>query len=165
MVLAPFSPILSKIVVEEAPDGTMFNKALPLKFGATTPGWKGVPWAPTNLNYIPRSVWIIEGYPLDPYYNFGRTMFYVDKETYYIWLKEAYSRAGEFFKWVAAPGYYNEGPSGNNTAGDIGTFFHHNEKAHHGEVDMTPDPRFIFAPISRIGPSFYTQSNMMELSK
>jgi hypothetical protein len=50
--------------------------------GYETPGWTGLPWAPTNAVLVKRPFWVVEGVPKDPYYLFGRLLFRFDKDTY-----------------------------------------------------------------------------------
>jgi hypothetical protein len=65
------------------------------------------PWCQVNLIWTKRPVWIIEGIPKDPYYNFGRFIFYMDKEEFSVYWKEMYDRTGDYWKlfwdtWSAA---------------------------------------------------------------
>lgn len=46
--------------------------------GYETPGWKGAPWAPTDIVWVPRTVYVVEATPKDPYYNYGKTTYYID---------------------------------------------------------------------------------------
>ena len=52
------------------------------RLGAEVPGWKGVPWCPTEEVLIRRSVWVVEAVPKDPYYRFGKLILRFDKETF-----------------------------------------------------------------------------------
>lgn len=70
------------------------------RFGMETPGWSGAPWLPTNMVWVPRPVWIVEGYPKDPYYNYGRQVFYIDRSTFKIYYKVVYSPAGDYWKTI-----------------------------------------------------------------
>lgn len=66
--------------------------------GWQTPGWNGAPWLPTNMVWVKRPVWIVEGRPKDPYYSYGRQIFYVDSTLYKIYFKVVYTPAGEYWK-------------------------------------------------------------------
>jgi len=70
------------------------------RFGLETPGWTGAPWLPTNMVWVPRPVWVVEGYPKDPYYSYGRQVFYIDRTTYKIYYKVVYTPAGEYWKTI-----------------------------------------------------------------
>jgi hypothetical protein len=69
-------------------------------WGYEQPGWKGAPWAPATHYWVKRPVWIVEGQSRDPYYNYGRQLFYVDRETYHAYAKIVHTRAGEYWKTV-----------------------------------------------------------------
>jgi len=166
-VLAPFTHT-QKEISEEASDGTMTLKRTIPKWGFRVKDWKGASWAPTDVTYVPRSVWIIEGLPKDPYYNWGLHKFYVDKETYVIWLKEVYEKSGEFRTWIQYMLHYSEGPSGNNTVGVYDTTWFVDEKIHHATLVQKPwhsEHCKIFMPASKVGIEFYAMSNFLQLSK
>jgi hypothetical protein len=73
-----------------------------LKFGYAMPGWTGAPWAPTNVIWVKRPVWLIEAFPKDPYYAYGRQILYLDRENNQLFFKVVYNRAGEYWKFVYA---------------------------------------------------------------
>ncbi len=107
---------------QELPDGRM-TRPYPytgdhVKFGYEDPNWKGASWAPQNIIYVPRKVWIVEQMPKDSYYNWGLHVNYVDQETYTIWYKEVFERSGEFRTWVSMSTHLSETPSGKNNTGD-----------------------------------------------
>jgi hypothetical protein len=69
-------------------------------WGWQKPGWKGAPWAPTEHWWVKRPVWIVEGNPRDPFYNYGRQIFYVDRDTFHAYAKIVHTRAGEYWKTI-----------------------------------------------------------------
>jgi hypothetical protein len=70
------------------------------QLGYDTPGWKGAPWALTNVIWVKRPAWVIEATPKDPYYSYGRQVLYADRENNLLLYKVVYSRAGEYWKLV-----------------------------------------------------------------
>jgi len=69
-----------------------------LKAAYEVPNSDAVPWLIVeNLVLVPRPVWIMEIRADDPYYNFGKTILYVDKEMHRIYWKLVHNRAGEYF--------------------------------------------------------------------
>ncbi|MBU4009691.1 MAG: DUF1329 domain-containing protein, partial [Proteobacteria bacterium] len=110
-ILVPFtSP--NMIPVQELPDGRM-ARAYPhtgthIKLGYEDPNWKGASWAPMNIIYVPRKVWVVEQMPKDPYYNWGLHVNYIDQETYTIWYKEVFEKSGDFRTWVTTLLHYSE---------------------------------------------------------
>lgn len=155
---------LEKQQVREAADGSMPLAGLPkVKFGFQTPGWKGASWAFTNIVWVPRPVWIIEGMPKDPYYTFGKHIFYIDKETYMLTQKEYYDKAGKLWIWAVSVISSAEGQSGNNAVGYIITTSATDIKSSHATaVDMAST---IFLPVTKLSPDFFSLNNFMQLSK
>ena len=62
------------------------------------------PWCATNVIWTERPVWVIEGRHKSQYYNYGRQIHWVDKETFNVYWKEIYDRSDEYWKmyWVPA---------------------------------------------------------------
>ena len=67
-------------------------------YGHQKEGWTGVPWAPVNLTWIKRRVYVIEAVSQDPYYNYGRMHIWADVDSYGILYKVIYDRAGTYWK-------------------------------------------------------------------
>ncbi|MBU1055785.1 MAG: DUF1329 domain-containing protein [Proteobacteria bacterium] len=159
------------IPVQELPYGIM-TRAFPysgkhIKYGCEDPNWNGAPWAPLNVIYIPRKVWIVEQMPKDPYYNWGLHVNYIDQETYTIWYKEVYEKSGDFRIWISTFLHYSETPSGKNNTGDWDSQIFVDVKAHHATaVNRSAHPEnALFMPASKLDPSFFTVNNFLLLSK
>jgi len=86
--------------MRQLPDGTWRTPSdeIALKVGYEVEDWKGAEWAPVNLAWIPRPFYVIEAIALDRYYNYGRIVYWVDKETLVINYKLIYDRSGEYWK-------------------------------------------------------------------
>jgi len=81
-------------------------------FGYETPGWTGAPWAMTNVIWVKRPVWVLEAFPKDPYYSYGRQVVYADRENGLFHYKVVYNRAGEYWKLAfvdMSPGWSPDG--------------------------------------------------------
>lgn len=104
-VLAPVMGPYAFPMKPESP--TRFRVEIPpLRAAFETPGAPGAPWQiVSGLVWVPRPVWLVEGEPTDPRYNFARIVFYFDREMYQIHWKLAYNRAGEYF-YNAACGHH-----------------------------------------------------------
>lgn len=61
-------------------------------------GRSAAPWFVDNATWVKRPVWIIEGIPKDPYYNYGKQIIYVDKELNLGYWKVIYDRTGKYWK-------------------------------------------------------------------
>ncbi|MBU1056001.1 MAG: DUF1329 domain-containing protein [Proteobacteria bacterium] len=156
---------------KELPDGSM-TRSFPftgshVNLGFQDPNWKGKSWAPVNLTYVPRKVWIVEQTPKDPYYNWDLHVNYIDQETYVIWFKEVYEKSGDFRTWVSFLVHYSEAQSGKNNTGDHDAMLYIDEKAIHSTcVSRSASPEnALFMPADKLSPSYFTLSNFLLLSK
>ncbi len=66
--------------------------------GCQDKNWKGATWAPLHALWVPRKVYLIESTPLDPYYNYGKQLYYIDKESVMPVYKIVSNKAGEHWK-------------------------------------------------------------------
>ncbi len=73
-------------------------KAKGCKYGYETEGWTGAPWAPTNVVWVKRKTYVIEGTPKDPYYNYGKCILWLDADRYAPAYKLNYDRALKYWK-------------------------------------------------------------------
>jgi len=169
-ILASFtSP--NMLPAQASPDGKMLRvfpfSGPSIPFGFQNPNWKGAAWAPQNITYVPRKVWVIEQMPKDPYYNWGLHINYIDQETFTIWYKEVHEKSGDFRTWITFLVHYSEDPSGRNNTGDHDTQLYIDEKARHASsTNRSFDPEsFLFIPASELNASFYGVNNFLLLSK
>ncbi|MBU3946764.1 MAG: DUF1329 domain-containing protein [Proteobacteria bacterium] len=156
---------------QQLPDGRM-ARVFPytgthIKFGYEDPNWKGASWAPLNITYVPRKVWIVEQMPKDPYYNWGLHINYIDQQTYTIWYKEVYEKSGDFRIWISSLVHYSEDTSGRNNTGDYDLQLYIDEKSRHASsVNQSAHPdSFIYMPASKLDPSYFSVNNFLLLSK
>ncbi len=66
--------------------------------GYQVKGWQGAPWAPTNLVWLKRHLYIFEMRPKDPYYNYGCQETWVDAQTFAVMYKVINDKAGDYWK-------------------------------------------------------------------
>lgn len=69
-----------------------------LIYGYQKEGWQGAPWAPTNMTWVKRPVYLMEVKPKDPYYNYGTHYMWIDAETYACNYKVIHDRSGAYWK-------------------------------------------------------------------
>jgi len=109
--------------------------------------WKGAPWAPVNAVWIPRYFYIIEAMPVDPYYNSGKSTYWIDKVTYHTAYKVVWDKAGDYWKtinflprcleWGDKRGYHAGGTAGYQVVDEK---LHHATGVRVGYIDVdTPD--------------------------
>ncbi|MGV8073536.1 MAG: DUF1329 domain-containing protein [Syntrophobacteraceae bacterium] len=70
----------------------------PVTYGYQKPEWKGAKWAPLNLVWVKRPVYVIEAKNKDPYYNFGTQMIWMDSETAHSAIRDMNDRSGAYWK-------------------------------------------------------------------
>jgi len=55
-------------------------------------------WWITNLLWVPVPVYIVEAEPKDPYYNFGRQVYFFERNSFVPLWKLSYNRSGEYWR-------------------------------------------------------------------
>ena len=55
-------------------------------------------WWVTDLLWVPVPVYIVEAAPKDPYYNYGRQIFFLEQNTFAPVWKQIYNRSGEYWR-------------------------------------------------------------------
>ncbi len=86
-------------VMPRQPDGSVFRKFWDdKKLAAEVPGSKQAPYAWIGLVWIPTQCYLLEANAKDPYYNYGKQIFYVSKEVFVMPYKEVYDHSGEYWK-------------------------------------------------------------------
>jgi hypothetical protein len=168
-VLLPF--MNSKIIPTKTfPDGSIQMVYPEVKAGWEVPGWQGVGWCPANVFWTPRDCWIVDGNPKDPYYNYGRQTFYVDKQKVNSVVKVVYDHAGAYWKTVFSIAPFCQTPDGDNTVGYSTIYIVIDDRTHHATFSKVCDPPMghpnsINMPIDKIGPDHFTTSTILQLSK
>ena len=106
------------------------------KFGYDFPDWKGSPWAMKTVAWIPKSGWILEMFPRDEYYTYGRQQLYITKRNMVPQFKIVYNRAGEYWKTIMAVyNCYTRGPHSIGYATD--NYLAVDEKTHHATIAVS----------------------------
>ena len=63
--------------------------------------------------WVPVPVYIVEAQPKDPYYNYGRQIFFFEQNTFIPVWKQIYNRSGEYWRtgslWVEFPRFQANG--------------------------------------------------------
>lgn len=95
------------------------------------------PWFMDSAVWAKRPVWIIEGIPKDTYYNFGRQIFYVDKETNLAYWKVIHDRNGKY--WRMHWNHWAFGQDANKETSWIGVLISTvlDERIHHASTQNT----------------------------
>jgi len=75
---------------------------LSVRYGFQDKEWQGAPWAPLNLVYVKRPVWVIKAKAKDPYYNYGTQYIWVFADSWGPAYKTVYDRGEKFWKFLSA---------------------------------------------------------------
>ncbi len=162
-ILAPFESI-NQLTLKEIPKEGKLLPDTSVKFGFEISGWQGKAYAPVNPLYSPRPSWVLEGNPKDPYYNYGKQFFYVDKETFTIAYKVVYDPAGQYWKITHVVQNYSVAPHGMTSIGAFHVYHTVDDRTKHATVSPMAGI-FIDLPLKRLPPEYFTTATMLQLSK
>ncbi|MGV8074095.1 MAG: DUF1329 domain-containing protein [Syntrophobacteraceae bacterium] len=105
IILSPVADKMSAqpMVAAKEPNGSWAVQVIPgqsMDSNWEVSGSKGAPWCPANAIWVPRWVYVIEAMPKDPYYSYGRQIFYIDPSTGPVF-KTIFDKAGQYWKTLA----------------------------------------------------------------
>jgi hypothetical protein len=106
--------------------------------------------------------------PKDPYYNYGRQLFYVDQENFSVWFKEIYDHSDQYWKAAYVIDSFQVAvPSGRNSVGLSDGYYAIDDKTHHAtNSDVLRGPtEYLYLPVSVLGPKNFNTSSLLQLSK
>jgi hypothetical protein len=166
-LLMPFST--DKVISGNfAPDGGFIRTFPERKAGFQIPGWQYSPYAIATLQWILRPLYIVEMNPKDKYYNYGRQILYIDQTEFCIFIKEAYDRAGTYWKKVIIVYSYHLTPDGTDLM-MTDAYPTIDDKTKHATVSFVFNPYgnepMINRPYELCGPETFTTSAILQLSK
>jgi len=152
-------------------DGTWrsVHDAESLKVGYSDPDWKGAPWAILNAVWVPRSAWVIEFYPKDRYYNYGKQILYIDKRVRSPVFKIVYNRAGQYWKTVLV--MYNCLVGRDKLVGIMSTMYMAvDDKKHHASMTIM-DGKYegkkfeLVSHMNWVTPAMFTTTYLTQMSR
>jgi Protein of unknown function (DUF1329) len=136
------------------------------KFGWETPGWKGAPWLATNMEWVRRPVWLVEGQPKDAYYSYGQQVFYIDRSTFKIYYKVVYTPAGEYWKTIINDLGIGASPDGSQREVVAAAIIAVDDRADHATYTRGNSPDFLVQYNSaQARPEMFTVGGLMRLGK
>ncbi len=138
------------------------------RVGFMVGNWQGAPYAPVDTIWVLRPVYLLEMFPKNPYYNYGRQILYIDKNEYFIFIKEIYDRAGEYWKRVILAASFHLFPDEQESL--LGDYYPTtDDKTQHCTFSVVYNPNPGKAqwnpPLDRIGPQAFTTSNVIQMTK
>jgi hypothetical protein len=154
----------------ELPDGSWDadQNVEPLLVGYDNPDWKGAPWAFQNVVWTPKAGWLIEFFPKDDYYTYGRQEVYIPKRQGTPTFKIVYNRAGEYWKTITA--IYNCYRRGTSIGASTDSYLAVDDKTHHATVAVSSGKfkGYTFRGLSRVPwlePGMFTPNYLTRLSR
>lgn len=102
--------------------------------------WKGAPWAPTNIIYVKRKVYVIEGKSKDPYYNYGPTYLWMDAERDAVAYKVIFDRANKYWKTAVTPYVYTSTKDGSYRSVEYSGLLMIDDRRQHATYSRQCDP-------------------------
>lgn len=141
-VLAPFPGSKTEPIVHEKGEWLSTRQITAAQWGYKTPDWKGAQWAVTNYIWVKRPVFVLEGTPKDPYYNYGRQIFYADSELYLGYYKVIHDRADNYWKTLLVS--WGGVESDDKTSMRLFFLYFHlivDDRARHASVNEAVSPR------------------------
>lgn len=172
LIPVPDSHTKKPLQYVKLPDGTWRSPpgVQPVISGWQVKGWKGAPWAPMNVLYVPRTCYVIEGTPLDPYYNYGKQIFYVDKGGR-ISYKVIYDKAGEYWKTLVVTWQCAQwGDDNKRVLANVFYYAQIDDKSHHASianclgVHRGKEYRSAYE-VRSLTPRMFTPANIQTLTK
>ncbi|MFX0203164.1 MAG: DUF1329 domain-containing protein [Candidatus Hodarchaeota archaeon] len=162
-------PYNKEIVMKRNPNGSFEREFQVVKKGYEVPGWTGAPWAPTTCTWVARPHWIVEAFPKDPYYAYGRQIYYIDKDAYNFSYKLIYDRAGEYWKTLII-GYMLSRSEDKSFICNTSEFYmvvddRTNHSTFAALTSSEGKPGRISNPPEVSGPHLFTTAYLLELSK
>jgi hypothetical protein len=95
---------MARIVRNDRGEWETTSGIKPVIYGYQKKGWQGAAWAPTNLCWIKRYVYVLEMHSKDRYYNYGKQHLWIAAETYSCSYKVIHDRAGDYWKTIFIAG-------------------------------------------------------------
>jgi hypothetical protein len=168
-VLAEFlAPEVSRAVKNEkgawkAEDG---GPEYPL-FGFEKDGWKGASWWNTKAVWVKRPVWVIVGQSKNPYYNYGKMTFYIDKELHIGYWKEIYDRSGQYWKTNSVSTFFMNSDDDSFRANLVGYWRIVDEKKNHATLVLQHvEDEFQWTLLAQdVDPKDFTVAGFQRLAK
>ena len=135
-------------------------------WGWSDKSWTGAPWFASNMIWVKRPVWIVEGFPKDPYYSYGKQLFYLDRESFGMVYKIIYDRAGQYWKTAMVDLDPAWNADGSERFALVAFTLAIDDKSDHASTDPAASPTNIFQfNTPRQGPDTFTVDGLLRLGK
>lgn len=128
-------------------------------------GWQGAPWAPTNLIWVKRPVYVIEMTPKDPYYNYGPQDLWVDATKFGCKYKMIRDRAGDYWKTFVIPDFCCSSADKKTRFSSLAGQYMIDDRADHATLVEDASPRNIWTYHAILDPYDFTLGGFQKFCK
>ncbi len=161
---------LNLLVQNRNADGSFHTQNPFLKKGYDVPGWQGAQWYPIDIFWVERPCYVIEANAKDRYYNYGKQILYLDQDFYTCYVKDIYSRAGEYWKTAFVFNNIQRLTPDNwkMTCGNYCIVWDHKRRTfsyNDFSEEATGAPTMAAIPLDRINPTTFTTASLIQKSK
>ncbi|MEW6440973.1 MAG: DUF1329 domain-containing protein [bacterium] len=154
-----------RIVQNEQGEWLTTPQIKPVIHGYQKEGWQGAPWAPTNLIWTKRSVYVLEMIPKDPYYNYGPQELWVDTELYGAAYKVIHDKSRAYWKTFFISSMGCESADKKMMFTSLATQQVVDDRADHSSIIEDASPRNIWAFYAIMDPNDFSLSGFQKFCK
>ena len=154
-----------RIVQNEQGEWLTTKEIKPVIHGYQKEGWKGVTWAPTNLVWAKRPVYVLEMIPKDPYYNYGPQQIWVDAEIYGAAYKVIFDKSRAYWKTMFISSMACESHDQKMMFTSLATQQMVDDRADQSSVIEDASPRNIWAFFAQMDANDFSLSGFQKFCK
>jgi hypothetical protein len=137
----------------------------PVIYGYQKEGWQGAAWAPTNLCWVKRPVYIIEMKAKDRYYNYGVQHIWFEAETYGCSFKVIHDKAGLYWKTLFISGAALESDDKSMRFYTVSSQQMIDDRAKRSTVIEDCSPRNIWAHFAKMDINYFSLGGFQKFCK
>ena len=137
----------------------------PVIYGYQKEGWKGAPWAPTNLVWVKRKMYVIEMTPKDRYYNYGVHYLWADPETYATTYKIIHDRSGNYWKGLYMINFFCQSEDKKMALVCVAGQNIIDERADHATITENCSPRNIWTMFANVDLNDFSMAGFQKFCK
>lgn len=154
-----------RIVQNEQSEWYTTAEIKPVIFGYKKESWQGATWAPTNLVWVKRPVYVLEMIPKDPYYNYGPQELWLDTELYGAAFKVIRDKSGAYWKTFFISSMACESEDKKMMFTSLATQQVVDDRADHSTVIEDASPRNLWGYYAVMDPNDFSLSGFQKFCK
>jgi len=137
----------------------------PVVYGYEKKDWPGAAWAPTNLVWVKRPIYVIEMTPKDPFYNYGTHRIWASPETYATTYKIINDRSGKYWKTLYMINSFCQ--SADKKMALIGVAGQNviDERANHATITVNCSPKYPWTMFADVDMNDFSMAGFQKFCK